>query len=94
MYVIPEVDEDDYLSDPNASRLYGKRKGSEADHTKVDIIMEEKYEDDENRVSPNRKRPKSSQAHDTEEIDRKETKNAQSASGNEGREWIEELVQD
>lgn len=93
MYVIPEVDEDDYLSDPNASRLMHKKLGSEADQTKVDIIEEEKEgEDEEKKLSPSKKRPKSSQAMESEEIDRQETKIAQSVQGYNSKAWIEEVV--
>jgi len=71
MYVIHEVDEDDYLSDPNASRMKDGKLKSDLENTKVDIIFEDKHEDDIEGESPNKSarknRPKSSQIEEKDE---------------------------
>lgn len=41
MYVIPEVDEDDYISDPNMSRVQKQKIDSDVENTKHEIIPEE-----------------------------------------------------
>jgi len=63
MYVIPEVDEDDYISDPNMSRIKDRKLDSDAENPKVDTIFETKAENedepDSKISSPQKTRPKS-----------------------------------